>query len=413
MIPMSKIKLMTDLYEKDRQYTNYQTVMKDPNTTIPKPKYNKPVPTFEKCEIGDYVKFKAIKQNVKEKMKTGVFVTDKYSSYYGVVVDVSKPGYLGLNIDQKDKRMDYPVGITIWIDRRAVLQIYPSEIVKQITPRIALKHLWKNLVFREIKTTKCRGMKYAQYNYISKSGFERQKRFPNLDEALRNVDHRHHKNITVHYDEYYGFTYDKALRNNDKYFDREIFFSKKCYCELDFNDKNPTGDFLINERGFNDIPSRPGSLICGLVENGEKGLFFRKWFVCSREFLLLWTMVCYPKDPSLMEDSTSFEHFSNESETRNVKNLDKLLFELSTSDYQPNLSLDIHDRQQRYIFRNLERTALFYPNRYQRICNVLFSKGFLTKSEEDSRSYSEDYQDDYTPFQKKLVKNLIWAKNLC
>ncbi len=351
---------------------------------------------FLKCEVGDCVKFKSIKEESENKMKSGLFIENKFSSYFGKITQVTSDSTLMIIIDPTDDRLDFPKGVEVMIDRRSILQIYPSKLIKHITPRIAMKHLWKDLVFREIKATKCdyRNLKYVQYNYVNKSGFTRIKRFRTLEEALARVNPTHHKNITVHHQEYYGFTYDKALRNNDKYFDREIFFSKKCYSELDFSDKNPTGDFLLNERSFNDIPPKSGSLVCGLVENGEKGLFFRKWFVCSREFLLLWTMVCDPKDSSL-----------NEELGNKVKSIDTLTSNLDTSLYTPDMLIPVPERQAKYVFQNLERTALFYSNRYKSICNVLFKKNSNKKID------PYDYKDFSSPFEKNFYKNIMWVNS--
>lgn len=399
MISLDKIKKMNgmDEYNNIISSNNYKKNNNYNNFVV----HHKSNPVFPKCEIGDYIKFKSINNQSKDKMREGVYVENKYSVYFGKVTDISSPSLLGVNVDSNDKRLDFPTGITIKIDRRAVLQIYPHKLIEHLTPRIALKHLWKDLVFREIKTTKCesRDLKYVQYHYINKSGFVRIKRFRTLDQALSSVDPKHHKNITVHYAEYYGFTFDKAIRNNDKYFDREIFFSKKCYGELDFTDKTPTGDFLLNERGFNDIPPRPGSLVCGLVENGEKGLFFRKWSICSREFLQLWTMICDIKDHSLKSQRTN-----------KIKPINELIEELNTNFYSPDLEKSVVERQEKYIFHNLERTALFYPNRYKSVCDVLFGNNFI--KENTGRSYSDDYKDDLTPFQKRLIKNIMWPERL-
>ena len=399
MIPFYKIKSMEDFkYEKIKRKKLFR---------------------FNSYQVGDWVKFKSIRPHIKEKMKQGIYVEKKYEAYCGRVTDTSREGFLGVCLNKEDKRMDFPKGLTIWIDKRSILQIYPEKIVKHITPRLALKHIWKDLIFREVKTTKSSNIRGVYYNYINKSGFPRTKKFSSYEDAVRNVEPDYHRNIRVHYDEYFGFTGDRVVRNNDPYYDKEIFFSKKCYSELDWADKHPTGDFLLNERAFNHVPPKPGSLICGLVENGEKGLFFRKWFVCSREFLLLWTMICDPKDHSLIENNTpklSFENLqSGEDISKKVvvriKPFYKLLRELSTSGYKIDLRKDLKERQRKYIVYNLERGALYYSNRYRKVAEIVFTKGqLLNQSLTDSKSYSDDYKDDYTPFQKRLIRNILWQK---
>ena len=349
-------------------------------------------------EEGCYVKFK--------KGKTDDFF--KEMVYYGIVVEISRTGHIGVKIDENDKRNDYPLGLTIYIDRRQILQVYSHNLVEHLTPRLALKNIWKDFIFREVKITKCNNLLYVDYKYIGKTGFEKIKRFKSLNDAYSNISSEYNHNIIPYYGDFFGFTTDKAIRHNDHYYDKEIFFSKKCYCELDFS-ANPTGDFMTTERGFNDEPPLSDALICGIVENGEKGLFYRKWFICSYEFLTLWTMVCEPNDVSLCEPvftklSDEWNEY-NKKPKRKVKELNKLIQELDTSFYSVNLKLDIKERRKKYVYYNLERAALYYPNRYKQIADVLFSKNLL-KSEE---SYSEEIsKKEYTSFQKKFLKNIMW-----
>jgi len=376
--------------------------------------------------VGDFIKFK--RKNTIDDIKKNEEIlklnTKKYSIYFGKILDLSRSGYIGVRLDSNDKRLDYPLGLTIYIERRQVLQVYPTKIAEHLTPRISLKHLWKNLVFREVKTTKYSNLLYVEYRYINKIGFERAKRFNNIEEAYNNISSEYHKNIIPCYTDYFGFTTEKSIRNNDNYYDREIFFSKKCYSELNWS-SNPTGDFIIDERGFNDEPPHSGQLICGIVENGEKGLFFRKWFVCSMQFLTLWTMVCEPSDLSLTE-TLNFNMFKTINDwnkiekKRKVKEFNKLLDELDTSCYSVNLKLEVNERREKYLSYNLERAALYYPNRYKQVAEVLFSKGFLSKSEnnenneniENRISYSDDFSTEYTTFQKKLIQNILWSKKI-
>jgi len=349
---------------------------------------------------GDYIKFKG--------------GTHEYEIYYGRIQDIySRSGYIGVKINEADKRNHYPLGLTIYIDRRQILQVYPCKLVDYLTPRLALKHIWSDFIFREVKVSKCSNLLYVEYRYIGKTGFEKVKRFKTLEEAYANISPEYHHNIVPCYADYYGFTTSKAIRNNDIHVDREIFFSKKCYVELDWSNK-PTGDFMEDRIYNNEVPLSE-ALVCGIVENGEKGLFFRKWFICSREFLTLWTMVCDPYHPSLYENSfnDSSEYFSwnkIEKQKKKIKDFDKLIHELDTSFYSVNLKQDLKTRRMKYLTHNLERAALYYPNRYKQIAEVIFSKGYILKTE-DTQSYSEDFTK-YTSFQKSLIKNLLWSKRV-
>lgn len=399
---------------------------------------------FEKIDVDDLVKFKASKNKIYKNQDGKIYIekdvdlflkkdydiwenkseesiSNETTIYFGKVTDSSSPGYLGVQIDANDKRHNFPTGITFYIDRRAVLQFFPAKYIEKLTPRLVLKHLWKELVFREVKTTLCSDLLYAEYKYISDTGFERSIRFSSIEEAYQNIPPEFHKNVLPYYNDYFGFTTDKALRSNDHHYDREVFFSKKCYSELDWS-SNPTGDFMIDEKGFNQVNPTADSLICGIVEDGEKGLFFRKWFVCSKEFLTLWTMICDPKDPSLYENNSLIEdeevskivgNWITKSEKKDkkekrVKSIETLLEELSTASYSIDMSLDIKERKRKHCIYNLERAALYFPNRYKQVAEVVFSKSLL-----ESRSYHSFSEDiEYSPFQKKLIRNLLWAKKV-
>jgi len=355
-------------------------------------------------DVGDYIKFKNVKIDENDKKFFNV--------YYGKIYDISsRTDYIGVKIDPNDKRMDFPVGLTIYIERKQILQAYSSKIVEHLTPRLALKYLWADFIFREVKTTKCNNLLYAEYRYIGKNGFEKIKRFKSLEDAYSSISPEFHRNIIPCYNEYYGFTTDKAIRNNDVHYDREIFFSKKSYTELDWSN-NPTADFLFNERGNKLENPQPDSLICGIVENGEKGLFYRKWFSCSREFLTLWTMICNPTDSSLYEVNNTFNLDWNRIEKKKkIKEFDKLLEDLDTSFYSIDLKLPLEERKKKYLSHDVEKAALFFKNRYKQIAEIIFSKGYIN-NKEITYSYSEDYKTKYNSFQKHLVRNILWAKRI-
>lgn len=371
---------------------------------------------FENVENGDFIKFK-IKSKISHQDSELPTRDNKYSIYVGKVTDTSIIGYLGILIDRNDKRNDYPIGLKIYIEYRAVLQIYPSKYVRYITPRLALKYLWRDFVFREVKTTKYNHLLYTEYHYISKTGFERIKKFPSLKEAYENVPLEYHKNIIAYYNDYFGFTTSKTLRDNDRYYDKEIFFSKKCYCELDWS--CPTGDFMF-KKGDNLVRPEENSLICGLVENGEKGLFFRKWFVCSRQFLTLWTMVCAPNDPSLFEYSPTINEdlsiwmrkekiwMKKDKPKKKIKDFDTLLTELDTSCYSIDMTLSLEEKRKKFKVYNLERCALYFPTRYKQVAQVLFYRGF----NDENNVNSEDVSLEYTHFQRKLLRNILWSKRV-
>ena len=341
--------------------------------------------SFEKLSKHDLVKF-----------------SHNNKTYYGKVFEVVNEWELQVIISDQAAE-DFPKGLPITIDRRSILQSYPSTLVKTLTPRLSLKQIWKNLVFREVKTVIPGDVLYAEYRYISPTGFEQIQRFPTLAEAQKNISPRHYDNIVVHYKEYYGFTTDQSLVKQDLHYDKEIFFSKKCYCKLDWTE-NPTGDFVFGDKEDHTLPPLPDSLICGIVETGEKGLFFRKWFVCSRQFWILWAMVCDSRNDSLFE--------SNKYNMSQPKSFDKLMSELDTSSYNVgyNIKLSLEEKRHKHYIWNLEKAALFFPDRYQKVARVLFHRAHL--EDRSGNSYSEDCELVYDKFQKRLRRQLMWPKRV-
>ena len=356
-------------------------------------------PSRFEIAVGDYVKFKTLKGEDK-----------KFDIHYGKVTELHETtGHIGIKI-KEENNSQFPPGLTIYIEKKQVLQVYNPKMIPNLSPKASLKHIWQDFIFREVKVTKCHTLLYAEYKYIGKNGFEKVKRFHSMEEAYEKVDPCFYKNIIPHYGDFFGFTTARTLKNNDLYYDKEIFFSKKCYTELDWSDR-PTGDFLTNERGYNSQAPEPDSLICGIVENGEKGLFYRKWFLCSREFALLWSMVCDPTDASLYEQDSTWNSVEKRKveKKKNVKTFEKLMKELDTSCYSVNLKMDLKERKEKYHVFNLERAAMFYNTRYKQVAQILFSKGFLENKE---FSLTSDFRTAYTSFQKRLVSALLWPKDL-
>lgn len=270
----------------------------------------------------------------------------------------------------------------IWLPPSAIIKHYNVFTIQRLTPRLLLKEKWKNFIFREVKTIKAKDQFAITYNYINESGFVRQEKFNSLLEAQKNVPYALSKNIQVHYKDYFGFTTDQIIRNNDIYPNQEIFFSKKCYSELNLNGEVITGEFT-GRRGFKTIPPKPKQYICGLVENGEKGLFYRKWFICSKEFLTLWTMIC------------EADHFSLKTKKDGkfiTKNLGEILKELDTSHYNGENAADSNN----YEYHNAENYALYIPDLYQKIVKALFMN---------------DVSDDPYDYSTKIRSDLMWFKS--
>ncbi len=331
--------------------------------------------------IGDCIEFKCFTQsNIPDSFE--------YIICNGKIIGNIDPDLLEVQVYDYTKK-DFTGGIS-WVNPVSISKHYPKEKIPQLTPRIILKDIWKDLVFREIKTVKVKDQQFITYDYINDAGFIRTEQYLSIESAIRYIDPNKENNIYTHYKDYFGFTTYQSLRNNDIYSNQEIFFSRKCYCELNLSGRSITGNFSLR-RGFKSIPPHKKQYICGLVETGEKGLFYRKWFICSKEFLTLWTMIC------------ESDHYSLKNKTEEgyiTKSLDELMQELNTRDYCLAFdgNIDISDLKEKYHSYNIETVALYIPNIYQIIALSLF------------KTSKSNIPDIYPTYEDRLRTDLVWMK---
>ena len=64
-------------------------------------------------------------------------------------------------------------------------------------------------------------------------------------------------------------------------------------------------------------------------------------------------------------------------------------------------------RHKHYVW-NLEKAALFFPDRYQKVAQILFHRAQL----DDRSGYSYSDDNDHDHFQKRLRKRLMWPKKV-
>jgi hypothetical protein len=344
-----------------------------------------PYKTNKNYEIGDFLEYK--------KFLYHNFTQYEYIICKGVVMSVTgrtievQPIPIinnGLNNHYTN------VGDRHYINDEHVIEHYPRTTVKNLSLRLVLKKIWSDLVFREVKTIKTRDPISVTYQYVNEHGFVRTRKFESIQESLDTVPSEYHKNIIIQYNDYYGFTTDKYIRANDKYNGKEIFFSKKCYGELNLTGNMITAKFPF-PKGLN-IPPRTKQYICGLVGDGEKGLFYRKWFVCSPEFLVLWTMICEPHHYSLKTQS-----FSN-------KPLPDLMKELDTSHYNviDKYDISVEEKQKLFQVYNVEKTAIYFSDMYKKI-----AKAICTSRNMDREKYKDHI---LIPYEDRIVRDLLWMK---
>jgi hypothetical protein len=77
--------------------------------------------------LGDFVKFKSLRvENLNERKQ--------FNIYYGKVFDISsRTNCIGVKVDPTDKRFDFPLGLTIYIEKKQLLQVYNEKIVEHLT----------------------------------------------------------------------------------------------------------------------------------------------------------------------------------------------------------------------------------------------------------------------------------------
>jgi len=363
---------------------------------------------YNRIHVGDVVKFKYIEpwsepnnfKHILTSNSTNIFNTKQI--LHGVVVSYKKDlkSELLIAIDASKDRTNFSENDIdnfkddfnsnntnlYWVPYTAIIQWIPYNFLPTLTLRVVLKNMWKNLIFREIKAVKTKKIDAVHYKYINDDGLPRTRIFNDLETAFRLVPRRYHRNIQISYEDYYGFSTDAVVQPSDPFQNQEIFFSKKCHTEINMK----TGLFQ-NERSTNKYPPVRGQYICGLVENGEKGLFFRKWFLCSPQFLILWIMICYPNSPALKyRDSRGVK----------VKNLPMLYKELSTKHYQVDYSLPIKERANTYKVTNFEKSTICSPDIYVEIVRTIFEK----------KRYKEKLYDG-SEFRYNFYNNIMWMKD--
>jgi len=165
------------------------------------------------------------------------------------------------------------------------------SLPQKLSLRQSLSDSMKNLVFRKIKSVGC-----YEEDFLGKKYF-----YP-IDgaSACCNVSEGEEvskpKNVDLRYSRYIFYTEMDILRANDKYRKQQIVGLKSGACSFDF----VHGKF---EKVNNISLPKRGDIVCGLVspplrdqsqsQNQYKNPIFTQWFVCSEQFLMLWTAITY------------------------------------------------------------------------------------------------------------------------
>lgn len=238
----------------------------------------------------------------------------------------------------------------------------------------SLRELWGNLIFRRVKNVVMRddqliGIKYVYVDDEAQINIQRVSSYDDVSDELRH-------NARSAYKNYFGFTYKKRL-SCDSY-NKEIFFSKKDYAQIDLHNK-VTGKFSSpkNYSKISQIPPDTNALICGLVEDGPRGPHFKRWFICSDQFYNMWLHIMGHKRIA-----------SND-----------LINNLSTGewlDWYENPEIDIKDKQKSFVINRFEKCARDWRHVY---CIIVL----LSNNENIPDGLHAPYD-----FVNRLLRQLLW-----
>ena len=199
------------------------------------------------------------------------------------------------------------------------------------------------------------------------------------------TDEEETQNVERVYKVYHGFTTVAYVRETDPIFAirHTIGFDTKNMCELDMEELS----FKLKKIG-EEVPKilvKPGDLIAGFVVNRKDNPVYIKWFVCSEQFLRLWTLLMYG------EEHQTFTKKLEEESTHPMGPLFKWLMSgnrLCTNNYlkwslasvNEGVSVDERERRKRYFRYRCEESARKYIHLYACIAMICIYETDITES---------------------------------
>ena len=95
-------------------------------------------PSRFEIAVGDYVKFKTLKGEDKT-----------FDIHYGKVTELHEAtGHIGIKV-KEDENTNFPPGLTIYIEKKQVIQVYNPKMIPNLSPKVSLKHICKILSFEK------------------------------------------------------------------------------------------------------------------------------------------------------------------------------------------------------------------------------------------------------------------------
>jgi len=146
-------------------------------------------PSNDSCyNVGDCIEFK--------KFLSTADAEKEYALSKGKIVDNSDRHLL--EIEMYGETGDLHKN-TCWVSPLSIVNHYPAKIIPRLSVRLVLKNVWKDLIFREVKTVKTKDQSMVTYQYVNDEGFVRCRKFESVEEAYKYVPLEKRKNIQAHY----------------------------------------------------------------------------------------------------------------------------------------------------------------------------------------------------------------------
>ena len=152
--------------------------------------------------------------------------------------------------------------------------------------KIMLRGLWKNLVVQKVKFVDLKAQKMScvtKYTLDEKGN--QQDKF-SVDSSSLSAD-KEEAVYEINYSHYFGFTMNNVHFARENYNSFDWTISETGYF-------GTIGNFL---GGY--CPPLKGQYICGIIEENQKGKFFKKWFTCSQQFFEFWSFIMSEKKEAL------------------------------------------------------------------------------------------------------------------
>jgi hypothetical protein len=189
----------------------------------------------------------------------------------------------------------------IEVDSTEIVQWFPWSKLGltpdvKLTLRDVLRVMWSQLTFRRVSKIVAKHIHAKSRTFIDVNDGN----IELVTEPITGIMYgKNPSNYWYKYSFFFGFTSAVHVRQSDPFEGQQIFFDSRNYAELDF-ESDRSGWFSTDRRLWDcfTAPSQ-NDLICGIVEQTDKGPSYKRWFKCSEQFLMLYTLLFHPTHNAL------------------------------------------------------------------------------------------------------------------